>query len=99
MHFRFAVMVTDLGIMRSGNEVGFQLFPIRPQLAELQPVVADYTRIGRSAGEILVGKVINDAFEIAFKIESVKGNVESIGPPPSIARVERAATALLVRGA
>src|SRR5947208_7856205 len=36
----------DLGVMAGGDVVGFELFAIRPEFAELEPVIADDARVG-----------------------------------------------------
>ena len=68
--------------MPGGHEVGAELLAVRPELAELEPVVANHAGIRRAAGEIFVGKVIDDAVEVAFEIESVKRYVETVGDAP-----------------
>ena len=87
-----------LDVMAGGDEVGVELLAVRPELAELEPVVADDARIRRSARGVLVGEVVHDAAEVVFEIEGVKRNVEPIGDPASVAGVDGAAAALLVRG-
>ena len=84
--------------MAGGDEVGLQLLAVGPELAELQPAVADDARIRRPAGEIFVGEVVDDAVELALEIEGVKRNVELVGDAPGIAGIDGAAAAFLVIG-
>ena len=80
--------------MAGRHEVGADLFAIGPQLAELEPDVADHARIGRSSRQILVREVIFDPREVALEIKGVKRNVEPIGDTLGIERVGHAATGL-----
>src|SRR5437868_2176228 len=86
-------------VMSGGDEVGVELSAIRPELAELEPGVADDAGIGRSTAEILVGEVVDDAVEIVLEIEGIKGDVELIGHTASVAGIDGAAATLLVIGA
>src|SRR4029078_863654 len=52
--------VFERGVMSGGDAVGSDRLGERPELAELQPVVAHHARIRRAAGEILLGEVILD---------------------------------------
>src|SRR5262249_37571962 len=69
----------DAGVMAGGDEVGAQLPAVLPQAAELQPAVADDARVRRPPGQVLVGEVVDDAAEVLFEIEGVKGEIESVG--------------------
>ena len=80
--------------MAGRHEVGSDLFAVGPQLAELEPDVADHARIGRSSREILVREVILDPREVALEIEGVKRDVEAIGDTLRIERVGHAAAGL-----
>ena len=100
MQFRLAVARgTMLGVMAGGDEIGFELLAVGPQLAELQPVVADDARIRRAAGQVFVGEIVDDAVEVALEIEGVKRDVEPVGDAAGIAGIDGAAAALLVIGA
>ena len=94
-----AVAATTLGVVAGGDEVGLELLAVGPQLAELQPVVADDARVRRPAREVLVGEVVDDAAEVALEVEGVERDVEPVGHAAGIAGIEGAAAALLVRGA
>ena len=80
--------------MAGRHEVGADLLAIGPQLAELEPDVADHAWIGRSSREILVREVIFDPREVALEIEGVKRDVESIGDTLRIERIGHAAAGL-----
>ena len=41
--------VLHAGIVTGGDIVGLKLLAVRPELAELQPIVADHTRIRRAS--------------------------------------------------
>src|SRR5262249_37706283 len=64
-----AVAVNNLGIVSRGNEVGIELLAVGPELAELQPVVADDAGVWRAAGEVFIGEVVDDPVELVLKIE------------------------------
>ena len=89
----------DAGVVAGGDEVGVELLAERPELAELQPVVADDARVRRAAGEVLVGEVVDDPVEVVLEVERVERNVEPIGHAPGVAGVEGGAAALLAVGA
>src|SRR5579862_3792822 len=97
MQLELAGALDNLRVMPGGNEVGRQLLAVAPELAELEPVVADNTRIGRSPGQVFVGKVVDDAVEILLEIESIEGNVQQVGHAPRIACIKGTAAAFLVR--
>src|SRR5207249_3308196 len=85
-------------IVAGRDEVGVELLAERPELAELQPGIADDARVGRAAGEVLVGKVIDDAVELGLEVESVERDVEPVSDAAGIAGVDGGATAFLVGG-
>src|SRR5207245_2443728 len=91
-----AGMGDDLSVMSGGDVVGFELFAIGPELAELEPVVADDARIGSAAGQILVGEVVDDPLEVVLEIEGIERDVEPVGYAAGVAGVEGAAAAFLV---
>ena len=86
----------DPGVVAGGDEVGVELLAERPQLAELQPGVADDARVRRAAAEVLVGEVVDDAVELALEVERVERDVEPVGDAPGVAGVDGRAAALLV---
>ncbi len=85
--------------MAGGDVSRPQLLTVGPQLAELEPAVADDAGIRRPPGKVLVGEVVDDAVELALEIESVERNVEAVGNPAGVAGVDGAAAALLAIGA
>ncbi len=89
----------DLGVVARGDEIGLQLLAVAPQLAELQPVVAHYARIGRAPQQIFVGEVIDDAIKLALKVEGIERDIEAVGDTTGVAGIDGAATAFLVVGA
>src|SRR5208283_3578064 len=93
-----ALSGNDLGVVAGGDEIGLELLAVGPELAELQPVVADDARVGRAAGEVFVREVVDDAFEVRLEVERVERDVEPVGDAPGVAGIERAAAAFLVRG-
>src|SRR4051794_26379221 len=93
MHLRLAVAPNNTGVMSGGDEVGVELLAIRPELAELQPVVANNAGVGRPTVEILVGEIVDDALEVLLEIQSIKGDIELISHPPCVSGVQGAATA------
>src|SRR5258708_8359692 len=99
MQLGLAIRMHHPGVMPRGNVVGFQLFAVGPEFAELEPIVANNAGIGCSPGKVFVGEVIDDAAEVALEVESVKRNVEQVGHPAGVAGVDGAAAALLVPGA
>ena len=84
--------------MAGGDEVGVELLAVGPELAELEPVVADDARVRRAAREVLVGEVVDDAVEVVLEVEGVERDVEPVGDAAGIAGVDGAAAALLVVG-
>ena len=82
----------DAGVVAGGDEVGVELLAVRPELAELQPVVADDARVGRAAGEVLVGEVVDDAVEVALEVEGVERDVEPVGDAAGVAGVDGASS-------
>ena len=90
---------SQLRIVAGGDGVGIDLPGEFPQLAELQPVVAHHARVGRAAGQVLVGKVILDPPESVLEIERIKRDVEQVGHAARVGGVGRATTALLMSAA
>src|SRR5438093_2709280 len=62
-------------VMTCGHEIGPELLPVGPQLAELEPSVADHAGVGRSPGHIFVRKIINHPVEIVFEIQSIERDI------------------------
>ncbi len=86
----------DAGVVAGGHEVGLHLPAVGPELAELQPVVADDARVGRAPGQVLVGEVVDDAAEVTLEVEGVEGDVEPVGDAAGVAGVLGAAAAPFV---
>src|SRR6185437_13465815 len=75
---------------------GAELLAERPELPELQPVVADHAGVGRAAARVFVREVVDDLVEFAFEIEGVKRDVQAIGDAAGIAGIDGGTTAFLV---
>jgi hypothetical protein len=80
-----------------GHVVRIQLLAVRPELAKLQPVVTDDARIGRAAGQVFVGEVVDDTIEVALEVEGVERDVEPVGHAAGVAGIDGATAALLAR--
>src|SRR5205814_374333 len=98
MQFSDSVALEHSRIMAGGDVVSLHLPAVSPELAELEPAVADDARIRRAAGEILVGEIIDDAIEFALEIERVEWDIQLVGDAPGIAGIDGAATSLFVIG-
>ena len=68
------------------------------QLAELDAVVAHHTRVWRATNGILFHKVIDDAAEFGFEVQSIKRNVQSFGNPAAVLCIGSTTATLLVVG-
>ena len=88
--------VDNLGIVPRGDGVAAELLTELPELAELQPVVADDAGVRRAALEVFVREIIDDRAELVFEIEGVKRNVELVRHAAGIAGVNRGAATLLI---
>ena len=95
----WAILAGDQArIMTGGHEICSELLPIGPQLAELEPGVANDARVGRAAGEVLVGEVVDDPAEMLLEVEGVERDVEPIRDAAPVARIDgRAAAFFAVR--
>ena len=85
-------------VVSRGDEIGFDLLTVGPELAEFQPAIAYDARIRRPAGQVFVGEVVDDAVEVFLEVEGVKGDVETVGNAASVSGVHGAATAFFVVG-
>ena len=99
MQLRAAGARHHADVMAGGDVVGLELFAVGPEFAELEPGVADDAGVGRAAGEVLVGEVVDDPAEVLLEIQRVEGDVEPVGHAAGVASVEGATAALLVGGA
>src|SRR5262249_39329144 len=88
----------DAGVVPRGHVVGPELPAVVPELAELEPVVADDAGVGRPPGQVLVGEVVHDAGEVVLEVQGVEGQVQPVRDPAGVAGVHGAAAALLVGG-
>ena len=66
------------------------------ELAELDPVIADDARIGRSRRRVLANEIVDDLPELGVEVQCIKWNVEPIGHATGVLSVCRRAAALLV---
>ena len=99
MQFRAIRACDDAGVVAGGDEVGVELLGELPELAELQPGVADDARVRRPAAEVFVGEVVDDPVELCLEVEGVERDVELVGDAASVAGIDGRAAALLVVGA
>ena len=72
--------------------------PYGPELAELEPGVADDAGIGRATLRVFVDEVVHDLLEVALEIEGIKRHVELIGDAAGIAGIDGSAAAFLAVG-
>ena len=82
------------GIVAGRHEVGPDLLAVRPELAELEPDVAEDAGVGGPAGRVFVGELLHDPGEVALEIEGVERDVEPIGDRPGVDGVGRRAAGL-----
>ncbi len=80
--------------MAGGDEVGPDLLAVRPELAELEPDVAEDARVGGPAGGVFVGELVHDPGEVAFEVEGIERDVEAVGDGSGVDRVGARAAGL-----
>jgi hypothetical protein len=85
--------------MSGGDEISLELSAVGPELAELEPGVADDAGIRRASGQIFIGEIVNDPVEFTFEIKSIERNAKAVGYAAGVSGVLSAAAAFLVRGA
>jgi hypothetical protein len=66
------------------------------QPTELDPVVALHAWVGRSSVLVFIDEVIDNAFEVFFKIQCIEGDTHFVRYTACISSVARAATSLFV---
>ena len=88
----------DLCVVPRGHEITAELLTKLPQLAELEPIVADNTGVGRSSFEVFISKVVDDLPEFLFKIERIKRNPEFVGDPSRIPGIDGGAASFFAIG-
>src|SRR5436305_875130 len=77
------------------HEIGAKLLAVAPELAELEPGIADNARIGRAALDILVDEVVHDPAEVLLEVERVEGDIEAVRDAAGIAGIQGDTAALL----
>src|SRR3954469_16558241 len=82
------------GVVAGGDEVGPDLLAVGPELAELEPRVAEDAWVGRPSGRILVGEPIDDPGEVALEVEGIERDVEPVGDGSGVDGVGCAAAGL-----
>src|SRR5262245_59035959 len=77
-------------------EIGLDSAAELPELAKLQPGIANHARIRSAARKILIGKVVDDAVEFALEVEGVERDVEPVGHSSCVASINCGAATFLV---
>ncbi len=68
----------DSCVVPGCDEIGGNLLPERPELAEFEPVVAQHTGVWSAAREVFFREIVDDLLEILFEIQSVEGDSQTI---------------------